>query len=192
MSRLDDDFWSTSDGSDLRESAEKSYDSGGGFITIPDNTNCLAVIDAAEWKQDAHLNEFINLRWDVTSPDAYAGAKIQQKLWVKDMDPKAKDGKAKRDKARRMFAAIDANAGGKLAKAGREPEADGMALALFNKQMGIKVRTWELDGEDGKPITGNWICAVMPRAETAISEPAKAPPRKAAPVKEELDDDIPF
>lgn len=190
---MSDDFWQTSDGTDLRDERNGNFDSGDGdFETIPDNTNAIAVVDAVEWKQDPHMNEYVSLRWSLEQPDTYYNRKIFQKLWVKDFDPKAKDGKAKRDKARKMFAAIDANAGGKLARAGREPNTDDMALALFKKPMGIKIKVWKMtDSQTDEKIEGNWISAVMPKAETEVTKPkARTEPAKSA--KDDLDDDIPF
>lgn len=188
---MSDDFWKLSDGDDATET-DGAYDSGGGdFAVIPDNTTAIAVIDNAEWTQDAHMNEYIKLRWSVVKPDDLENRKIFHKLWVKDLDPKAKDGKAKRDKALRMFAAIDANAGGKLAKRGREPEADDMALALYNKPMGIKIKVWSMeDRETGGKIEGNWIAAVFNKADANIAaKPATKPARTA---RENLDDDVLF
>jgi len=185
------DFWTTSDGASAADTGGSFESGGGSFEPIPDSTTCIAVVDGAGWKQDAHLNEYIELRWSVVKPEAYENRKVFHKLWVKDADPKAKDGKAKRDKALRMFAAIDTNAGGKLAKAGREPDEDDMALALFNKPMGVKVKQWKIKDEDGgEDRVGNWIAAVFPKAEATIVEPKAKPAVKSN--KADLDDDIPF
>ena len=188
---MSDNFWKTSEGDDLRET-DGNFDSGGGnFDPMPDKTTAIAIIDGAEWRKDPNFNEYITLRWSVLKPEAYANRKVFHKLWVTDEDPKAKDGKAKRDKARRMFAAIDKNAGGKLAKAGRQPDEDDMALALFNKPMGIKVGLWELDGDNG-PISGNWIMAVMPKGETEVSNVTAPKSAAKRPAADDMDDEIPF
>ena len=186
-------FWSTSDGEDLTKSQEKEYDAGGGsFEPIPDKTNCLMSIVSAAWSEKAP--KYINIQWSVVKPDALANRRVFQKLWVKDFDPRAKDAEKKRDKAKKMLRIIDENAGGKLAKAGREPDDDDLALALTNKQMIAKVMVWEMTGDDGKPIEGNWISAVSPKTggSMTVSEIAKPATRKPAPVDDDLDDEIPF
>lgn len=201
-------FWSTSDGEDLTKTAEKEFDGGGGsYDIVPDKTNCLMNLDRAAWKEDKDKNRYINVQWSVLKPEAFEKTVVFQKLWVKDDDPRAKDPAKKRDKALKMLSAIDANAGGKLAKAGREPDDDDLALALTNKQMICKVMVWEMDGEDGKPMEGNWIAAVGSKGGSmAISEGVKPAAKKADtggggssarrpaadPFDDDIDDDIPF
>lgn len=190
-------FWDTSSGESAAENVEKEYDnSGNDFPVIPDKTNCLALINSAGWDKDRDGNRYIKLRWDVIKPDAVAKSVIFQKLWVKDANPQWKDGEAdkKRDKALRMFASIDANAGGKLARAGREPDDDDLALALTNKQMMIKVMVWEIDGKEG-----NWIGAVGAKGGAmSVTEMEEAPRPKARkpetkkPFDDDWDDEVPF
>lgn len=193
-------FWSTSDGDDLSKApAEKEYDGGGGsFDLIPDKTNCLMSIASAAWAKDRSDNEYVNLQWSVIKPDSLANRRVFQKIWCKDDDPSAKDPAKKRDKALKMLAAIDANAGGKLAKAGREPDDDDLALALTNKQMMAKVMVWSMDDREkpGEKIEGNWISAVGPKGGSmAVSEVAEKPKRGESrrPADDDLDgDQIPF
>lgn len=187
-------FWNTSDGADVTDDVEKEYDGGGGgFSIIPDKTNCLALLHSAAWKDDQKGNSYINIRWDVMQHEAFKGTVIFQKLWVEDDDPNASDPAKKRDKALRMLAAIDANAGGKLARKGKKPTDDDLAVALTNKQMMIKVMLWEIDGKEG-----NWIAAVGPKGGSMSVTAPKDEPKKAArkperqPFDEDLDDDVPF
>lgn len=196
-------FWDLDDGTSAA-TGEKEYEQPTGNLSpIPDGSNVLAVVDDAKWdmtrEQDA---EFISLRWSVIEPAEYANRKIFQKLWVSDDDPNAKDAdkaKAKRDKAKRMLAAIDANCGGKLAKTPRKPTADDLALALTNKPMVIKCMVWEMTDRDGKSNSGNWISAVFSKAKgvsvAAAAAPAKAArkPEPARSFADNLDDDeVPF
>lgn len=197
------DFWALSDDSSAADTG-KEFDGGGGnFDPIPDGSNVLAVIDEAKWA-DKDGNEFISLRWSVMQPEDYANRKVFQKLWVTDLDPTAKDrekGIKKRDKARKMLAAIDANAGGKLTSKPEKPTDDSMSLHLCNKPMVITCRLWEVeDRSTGGTISGNWISAVAPKSKGVDVKAATAPKAKASSgygaggrPRNDLDgDEIPF
>ena len=112
------DFWKLSDGNDVE--ANDSFDAGGGKIeVIPEGSQVLAAIDEAKWSKNQKGDEFISLRWAVIAPEDYANRKIFQKLWVTDFDPSAAakgedKALAKRDKAKKMLAAIDSNAVARL------------------------------------------------------------------------------
>lgn len=186
-------FWQTSSGEDVRENATGTFDAGGGDLEpIADNTNVLALIDSAGWKQDQSFNNYIEIVWAVQKPEAYANRKVWQKLWVSDPDPRAKDASkadAKRNKAIAMLGNIDTNAGGKLSKLSDAPTEDQLALALTGKAMVIKLRIWDMDDKKG-----NWVAAVMPKTH-AISEVAAAPAKpkgNGTTTAQDLDDDIPF
>ena len=191
-------FWDMADG-ESAATGEKEYQSPtGGFKIIPDGSSVLAMIDEAGWETDDANNEFIKLRWSVLEPEEFANGKIAQKMWVTDDDPNAKDDKAatkKRDNAKKMLAAIDANAGGKLSRKAARPEDDDLMLALANKPMVITVKVWEMEGRDGKSMSGNWVCAVSPKTKgvnvTDAPVPAKRETKK--PFDDGFDDDeIPF
>jgi len=184
-------FWQLSDGDDAN-TGEKEYEQETGNLSpIPDGSSVLALIDEAKWNETRDEQaEHISLRWSVIEPAEYANRKVFQKLWVTDDDPNVKDAakmEKKRDKAKRMLAAIDANAGGKLSKVPRRPSDDDLALALTNRPMIIKCMVWEM-GDN----SGNWIAAVSPKAKGVSLAGAKAPAKKAAPVSDVDDDDVPF
>jgi len=201
------DFWSTSDNDDATNTGT-SFESGGGNIDpIPDNTTCLAMPDEAKWatKDDA---EYISLRWRVAKPAAYENRVIFQKLFVSDDDPNVRDAAKmdrKRDKAKRMLAAIDANAGGKLMKKRAKPTDVELAAALIGRPMTVKVMLWEMEDREkpGATISGNWIASVS--AKSSVPEVAK-PVARSTPAattgnggsygsrvsSDDLDTDVPF
>lgn len=181
-------FWDLSDGENA--AAEKSTEfeiPAGGMEPIPDGSSVLAMIDEAKWdKRDAGHggeSEYISLRWTVLQPEEFANRKVFQKLWVTDDDPNAKNADAaakKRDKARRMLAAIDGNAGGKLTKSGGAPTDEALTQHLTNKPMVIKCMIWSMPDRErpGENIEGNWIAAVAPKSKGVDVKEAK--PRKPA------------
>lgn len=190
-------FWQLNDGTTV-DNTNTTFDAGGGNLDpIPDNTSCIAAIEEAKW--DSYEGDsFINLKWRVMRPAAYANRVLFQKLKVygtaKDKDPKATA-----DKAKRMLAAIDANCGGKLMALGRDFEDADLMIALVGKPIAIKVQVWKM-GEK----SGNWISAVAPakaqapaqtQAPAAAHQPARQAQRPApapAPAIDDLDDYIPF
>ena len=178
-------FWNLSDNKSVDTSGE--FETGGGNIEpIPANTDVLAVCDEAKWDERGD-DRYISLRWTVMKPADYKNRKVFQKIRVLDSDP------AKADKAKRMLAAIDANAGGKLVAAGEEPTDENLTKCLTNKPMVLKLQVWELETEQGEVKTGNWVSKVAPRAATAstASKPAQESPA-AASVEDDLEGDVPF
>lgn len=167
-------FWDLNDQNEkIDDSGE--FDGGGGNIEpIPDGTGALAAIEEAKW-DEYQDDEYISLKWRVIQPEAYKNRVVYQKVRVKDADPK------KADKAKRMLAAIDTNAGGKLRKLNQEPADTDLMTALLGKTMAIKIMVWEIDDK-----TGNWIAAVSPGS--AKSKPAAEP----APQQPIGDLDVPF
>ena len=178
-------FWDLSDGDDLLKQGGSFEVGGGDLEPIPSDTSCVAIIDEAKWDQDREGNSFISLRWSVVLPAEYKNRKIFHKLWVSDDDPRARDAVKKRDKAKRMLAAIDTNAGGKLLASGKKPTDEMMGATLVNKPMQIKVMMWEQEKSDGTMGRGNWIAAVSPRGGAKAAAPVAK-----APVLE--DEDAPF
>lgn len=199
-------FWDLSDGESAKDTGTEYEVPGGNMEPIPNNSDVLAHIDQIKWEKKDSGERYIEARWNVTEPAAFANRKVFHKLWVEDLDPMAKTeekAKQKRDKARRMLASIDANAGGKLMQSPDAPTDDGLALALCNKPMVIKVMVWEIaDSRDpnGPPMRGNWVSAVKPKdAPLNVGEsapPAKAKTQSTQPQPNaggfDLDDEIPF
>lgn len=159
--------------SEEQKSTGNDFELGGGNDPIPHNTRCNAMIDEVKW-DDYQGERYISLRWTVLEPSDYKNRKVFQKLKVLDGQ--------KGDKAKRMLAAIDANAGGSIVALGREP-TDQDLMSLLNRPMLIQVMVWEMTGDDGQKRTGNWINKVS--ASGIVENPA--------PVQATNDDDeIPF
>jgi hypothetical protein len=199
-------FWNTSEGENVAKTKTDSFEiEGGNLEPIPDGSSLLAMVEEAKWSQDKNGNEFITIKWNVMRPEAYANRRVFQKLWVTDDDPSAKDAdKAakKRDKALRMLAAIDTNAGGRLTKVAGKPDDEDLAAALAGKAMIIKVMLWEIeDRQTGETIRGNWVSAVSPKGgelKVGAEKEASAKPAQKQAAKSQVrmtamdDDSIPF
>ncbi len=187
-------FWNLSDNTQV--AADTSFEQEGGTIeSIPNNTTCQAYIEEAKWTKGYQTEaEYINIRWRVVAPKAYNNRVIFQKLWVNGDNPDERKTPEQRikqgDNAKRMLAAIDANTGGGLLKAGVMPDDQALQVNLLQKPMNIKVMKWEIkDQATGETKYGNWISAVSPRS--AVAEPVKAAP-VAQTTAEAIGDEIPF
>ena len=193
-------FWNTSDGEDAAKTGTEYEIPGGSMEPIPAGSSVLAMIDEAKWDHTQNdAEEFVSLRWTVLAPEEYKNRKVFHKLWVTDHDPNAKDhakAVAKTDKARKMLAAVDANAGGKLTAKDARPSDDDLARALQDRPMVITLMIWDSNtGGAG----GNWVAAVAPKnkpLKIGDKAPAKA---KAASQGSAggayaggMDDEIPF
>lgn len=168
-------FWNTSDGEDAAKTGTEYEIPGGSMDPIPAGSSVLAMIDEARWATTQNdAEEYVSMRWSVVAPEEFKNRKVFQKLWVTDHDPNAKDTAkaiAKSDKARKMLAAIDANAGGKLTAKDAKPSDDDLARALQDKPMVITLGVWESNtGGNG----GNWVMAVAPKSKELKTGTAKA------------------
>ena len=188
-------FWNLSDGEDAAKTGAEYEIPGGNMDPIPAGSSVLAMIDEAKWDHTQNdAEEYISLRWTVLAPEEYKNRKVFHKLWVTDHDPNAKDhakAVAKTDKARKMLAAIDANAGGRLTAKDARPTDDDLAMALMDKPMVITLGLWEMAGN-----SGNWVMAVAPKNKALkIGDKAPAKP-KGNPLdfnrRADVDDEIPF
>ena len=193
-------FWNLSDGEDAAKTGAEYEIPGGNMDPIPAGSSVLAMIDEAKWDHTQNdAEEYISLRWTVLAPEEYKNRKVFHKLWVTDHDPNAKDhakAVAKTDKARKMLAAIDANAGGKLTAKDARPSDDDLAWALQDRPMVITLGVWESNQPGGSG--GNWVMAVAPKNK-ALKIGDKAPAKKSGgnPLDfnrrgPEVDDEIPF
>jgi len=179
-------FFDLSDGTKA-ESASSFELSGGNLEPIPNDTTCIAAIEEAKW--DSYNDDrYISLKWRVMQPDDYNNRVIFHKVKVFGMS-NDKDPSATADKAKRMLAAIDVNAGGKLMAVQGEPSDTDLMSALVGKMMAIKVMIWEMKKDNGEEMSGNWIAAVAPSKGAELSKPAAATPVDSSI---DDDDDIPF
>ena len=179
-------FFDLSDGSKAESSSSFEL-SAGNLEPIPNDTTCIAAIEEAKW--DSYNDDrYISLKWRVMQPDVYANRVIFHKVKVFGM-ANDKDPSATADKAKRMLAAIDTNAGGKLMEVSGEPSDMDLMSALVGKMMAIKVMIWEMKKDNGEEMSGNWIAAVAPSKGAEVSKSAEP-----APVDSSIDedDDIPF
>ena len=195
-------FWDLSDGGTAKDTGNEFEVPSGNIEPIPDNSSVLAQIEEIKWASKQTGEKYIEAKWNVLGPESLANRKVFQKIWVTDLDPSAKsEEKAiqKRDKARRMLAGIDSNAGGRLMESGAEPTDDSMALALCNRPMVIKVMLWEMPDRErhGEFIRGNWIAGVSPKTHALSVGESKPAPKSPAQSQQasqsfNLDDEIPF
>lgn len=180
-------FWNLSDNSTIETTG--NFEMGGGDIApMPNGTQLLAVIDEA--KIDSYDGQdYISVRWNALKgeKEEYKNRKTFQKLKVFDPDPKVSD------KAKRMLANIDANAGGKLIASGQAPTPENLMNCLGMKPMIIKLAVWEMD-RDGEKKTGNWVQSVaskdsvpQPVQQQSQQKPSAGPGNPNA-----FDDDVPF
>ncbi len=169
-------FWDLESGEDSRQTGT-SFEVASSNEPIPDGSSVLAYVSDVKW-DEWQSTEYLKIAWKVAKPADFENRVVFHKLYVTDPDRNAKDPKAKTDKAKKMLAAIDANAGGKLMKIRDKPTNEQLAIALINKMMVIRVAVYETD--DGK--TGNWVQAVMPKDhELKIGETkARKTPAKSA------------
>lgn len=191
-------YWELSDGT--APQTEDNFEMPGGNIApIPEGSAVKAAIEAVKWqtKKDA-TEQFIEITWAIMEPEEYSRRKIFHKLWVEDLDPMAKDhDKAirKRDNARRMMAAIDKNAGGKLMALTGKPTQEQMEKALINKIMVIGLGVYNMRNDDGTFNTGNWVRAISAKStEVKITDAPlpKASGGATGGFTRDMSDEIPF
>lgn len=184
-------FWETADGSNAQQ-ADGKFEMGGDTLApIPEDTSVLAIAEEAK-NNEYQGDEYINVKWRISKPAEYANRVIFQKIRAYDSDA------TKADKAKRMLAAIAANAGGGLfstmEQRGEDRPSDMSLAQICNRPMVLKLGIWELED---KTKSGNWIKAVSPAksgaaAPAAAPKPAAKPKPAPAPVADSFDDDIPF
>lgn len=195
---MSNSWWETSDGEDLRHTdASKDLPTNSGFDPLPNNTKVLAVIDSAG-KGEKDGNYYAEATMTILKPDGYANRKIFPRWWIFDDNPHATDKKKKRDNDMRRFVKLDAACGGKLAKAGREPDGDDIAMAFVNKQVIVNVMLMEPGEADKKPF--NWYSDYFLKNSRELSD-GPAPkqggsgrkPQSRRDDYDDLDDDsVPF
>lgn len=140
-------FWDLGDGISAKDTVNTDYQETG-FKMVPDKSNCLAEIVEAKWQKAYQRDEqFIQIMWQIEKPSEYSGIKVQQRLWVTDLDPNAKDREdamKKQRTARTKLARIDAFGKSRLMNSGKnEFTDDDLALAL----VGIRGVVFVMQGE---------------------------------------------
>jgi hypothetical protein len=179
-------FFTDSSGAEIVKQDTIELEGGGSIIPMPAGTNIKGAIEEAKFETNDNDGTYISLRWTVAAPELYAGRKVFQKLHVfatKAPTPgfcktdeaiaKFKAGQVKKqDKAKRMFAVIDTNCGGKHIAAGEAPTDETLQQHLCGKMMMLQLDVWELDTErNGDKIakadrpSGNWVRKVAPKGE---------------------------
>ena len=165
-------FFKKSTGADAAQEATGEKDMGN-RVLIPEDTTVLAVVDSAKIESpNEYHNGRIQIEWKVLKPALYLGVSIKHNLQVWNEQD------SKRDKALDMLAAVDKNAGGKLAAAGTEPTEDSLNRALVGKAMLLTMGVY-----DGR----NWVSKVAPSKAKPAPEPKPIPDPSIVD-----DDDIPF
>jgi hypothetical protein len=183
-----------------------TYETPGMDDIIPDGTTVMAFVEKATWRtiKDG-IAEYVEVTWRVLEPQAYVKRLIFQKLFIKDLDPNATDTKKAENKtknARTILAAIDANSGGVLAKAGWAVTEQTLFDLCKKGKMFLKLKVWDKTDDYGnKTPGGNWIANVapakgdLPQAPTAkpqAAPQAKAQAPTAAAATFDIEDEIPF
>jgi len=143
------------------------------FEPIPEGTQVVALANEAKW-DEYEGTYYISIAWEILQGE-FKNRKIFQKLRVRDDDQK------KREKAIKMLAAIDKNAGGLLMRQSVEPSDESLAQALLNKPMALRLGLWDMNGK-----TGNYVQAVAPIARQGAPSGA---PMKRNPI---IESDVPF
>lgn len=181
-------FWATADGGNAQQNDGKFEMGGDALAPIPEDTSVLGIAEEAK-NSEYQGDEYINIKWRISKPAEYANRVIFQKVRAYEADAQ------KADKAKRMLAAIAANAGGGLfttmAQRGEDRPSDMSLAQLCNRPMVLKLGVWELED---KSKSGNWIKAVSPAKAGAAAEskPAPKPAANTAPVDDFSEDIIPF
>lgn len=180
-------FWNTTEGDKVENSG--NYEVSTGIEPMPEGTDAISMPTEAKW-DEYQGRRHIKIRWDVVD-GPYKNRWVPQKLWVLGNNPNLDNDKDKQrkqaDKHKRMLAAIDANAGGKLFANDGEPTDMQLASALCNKPMMVKYGVWK-DSQTDEP-KGNWVMAVQGR----VSQQQKQAASKETQQKvDDFDDDIPF
>lgn len=159
-------FWTTSDNAPIQATGVAEM-GGGDLPPIPSGTVLTAMVTEAKWDSNESTGErLIKVRWDVLEGE-FKKRVVFQKVRVLDADAK------KKDKALRMLAAIDVNAGGRLMSLGKEPTDMDLASCLTNKPQKIKVAIWAMDNETtGEKMSGNWVQSVAGMNSAVAAAPA--------------------
>jgi len=156
-------FWNLSDGSQVQGTTEFK-DEGGELF--PDNTKVLAAIDEVKW-QEYEGDRTISLKWRVVG-EMFKNRVQFQTLKVFGTK-KCKDKLKSADRAKRMLAAINANAGNKL-PIDREPTDQDLMSALMGKVMGVLIKVANIPEGDKKQV--NYVAGISAAKQPQQQQPA--------------------
>lgn len=123
------------------EETTGEYTQSSSFDPIPEGTRCF--ISMEEIKFDSFPgsdHEHINIKWKVDAPEEYNKRKFFQIIQINGTDPDSqyyKEDKQQKiiEQARKMFFAIDKNAGGHIAKLRRKPTSEELQKHLIGATM---------------------------------------------------------
>jgi len=125
---------------DVKEEVTGTYEQPNPNAPIPEGTEVLAHIEAIKWDSfPGSSHQHINAKWCVIGDD-YHGRKFFQSIYLKGSDPDGQYYKPEKaadaiTSAKKMFMAIDKNAGGKICKLGQEPTNALMEQHIIGAQM---------------------------------------------------------
>jgi len=125
---------------DVKEEVTGTYEQSNNFTEIPEGTEVLAHIETIKWDSfPGSSHQHINAKWCVIGDD-YHGRKFFQSIYLKGSDPDGQYYKPEKaadaiTSAKKMFMAIDKNAGGKICKLGQEPTNALMEQHIMGAQM---------------------------------------------------------
>jgi len=171
---------------DVKEEVTGTYEQSNNFTEIPEGTEVLAHIEAIKWDSfPGSSHQHINAKWCVIGDD-YHGRKFFQSIYLKGSDPDGQYYKPEKaadaiTSAKKMFMAIDKNAGGKICKLGQEPTNALMEQHIIGAQMLVTLGV----NKSGKNI----VRSVSP---APADTPKPTPKPKQDNVYYDRGSDIPF
>ncbi len=174
-------FWSV-DGEDVTQSEIKEQDNS--FKPLPENWY-QGMVDKIEVK-DGDYGQSIRATLACKVGNDMKKTSISLKCW--DNDPK------KRKRAIQMLVLMFRVAGKPLPEEGPD---DNNVQQLVGRKMGFKLGLYDMETDDGKQLTGNWLQFVATAAEakekaTAPKEDVKKPAPKQSDDIPGFDDDVDF
>lgn len=163
-------FFTLSTGEKANKDGNTTFENGGNYDPMPDNTTVVAAISKISWAAPTEYYpvDCIKAEWDVLEPAAYAGRKFKQA--IKICDTKAEIS----DKAKTMLSVMDSITGGKImaeiSRTNMDPDDNILALALINRPMTLTLGLFTPKETDKSPM--NWVKKVAPRVRGGVAQVA--------------------
>lgn len=169
------------------EESTGEYTQSTSFDPIPEGTRCA--VEMEEIKFDSFpgsSHEHINIKWKIDEPEEYDRRKFFQTIQINGTDPNSQYYKEEKQQkiietARKMFFAIDKNAGGYIAALRRKPTTEELQKYLIGARMMVLLGVYN---------EKNVVRSISPLDKTEEPKP-QASKLKPKPADDE-DDDIPF